>query len=205
MNEIILVGAGGHAQSCIDVIELSGKFKIAGLVVRDNKEIKNDLNYPIIGTDDDLEQLRKTFNYAIITVGQIKSIDTRILLYEKLINLDYVLPVIYSPRSHLSKSCKIYQGTIIMHDVIVNANATIGNNCIINNKALIEHEAEVGDHTHISTGAIINGGVKVENQCFIGSGVITKQSISIGNNCIIGAGEVLKKNIKPRTLVKSDN
>ncbi len=28
----ILIGAGGHAQSCIDVIESEGKFKIIGLL-----------------------------------------------------------------------------------------------------------------------------------------------------------------------------
>ena len=37
MDEIILVGAGGHARSCIDVIELSGQYKIAGLVEKDKK------------------------------------------------------------------------------------------------------------------------------------------------------------------------
>ena len=39
MDEIILVGSGGHARACIDVIELSGKFKVTGLVEKD--EISN--------------------------------------------------------------------------------------------------------------------------------------------------------------------
>ena len=36
MKKIILVGAGGHCTSCIDVIEMEKKFKIAGLI--DNKK-----------------------------------------------------------------------------------------------------------------------------------------------------------------------
>ena len=35
MKEIILIGAGGHAISCIDVIEESKKFKISGIVDND--------------------------------------------------------------------------------------------------------------------------------------------------------------------------
>ena len=31
-NKLILIGAGGHARSCIDVIEQEGKFKITGIV-----------------------------------------------------------------------------------------------------------------------------------------------------------------------------
>ena len=36
MKKIILIGAGGHCKSCIDVIEIQKKFKILGLV--DNKK-----------------------------------------------------------------------------------------------------------------------------------------------------------------------
>ena len=32
MNDIILIGGGGHCKSVIDVIEQEGKFKIAGIV-----------------------------------------------------------------------------------------------------------------------------------------------------------------------------
>ena len=31
MKKIIIIGAGGHAKSCIDVIEKSKKYKIIGL------------------------------------------------------------------------------------------------------------------------------------------------------------------------------
>jgi len=31
-SEIILIGAGGHAASCIDVIEQQDKFQLAGLI-----------------------------------------------------------------------------------------------------------------------------------------------------------------------------
>jgi sugar O-acyltransferase (sialic acid O-acetyltransferase NeuD family) len=203
VDEIILVGAGGHARACIDVIELAGQMKIAGFIEKNETNNKRILGYPIIGTDDDLQNLRHKYSYALITIGQIKSPETRIKFYQLLKGMDYTLPVIISPRAYVSKHAQIDDGTIIMHNVIVNANAKIGKNCIINNKALIEHDASISDHCHIATGAIVNGEVKVGAESFIGSGVVTKQSISIGNNCIIGAGVNLKRNIESDKVVKN--
>ena len=37
-KKIILIGAGGHAKSCIDIINAEGKYEIIGLV--DNKKKK---------------------------------------------------------------------------------------------------------------------------------------------------------------------
>ena len=38
MKNIVLIGAGGHCKSCIDVIELEKRFKVVGLI--DNKKIE---------------------------------------------------------------------------------------------------------------------------------------------------------------------
>ena len=126
MDDIILVGAGGHARSCVDVIELSGQFNIAGFVEKYDGDSQENLRYPVIGNDDDLPNLRSKYEFALVTVGQIKSAVTRVKLFAILSNLGYKLPVIVSPRSHISKYSEIGSGTIIMHDVIVNTNAKIG-------------------------------------------------------------------------------
>ena len=203
MNEIILIGSGGHARSCIDVINHTGLFKIAGLVEKHSEKNPDNLGYPIIGTDQDLNSLRKKFEFALVAVGQIKSAETRIKLFQKLEDLDYKLPAIISPRSYLSQYSNIDSGTIIMHDVIVNANVNIGKNCIINNKALIEHDVNIGNHCHIATGAIVNGEVEVGDESFLGSGSTTRECISIGDKVLIGAGVTLKKDISSNQVIKN--
>ena len=203
MDKILLIGAGGHSRSCIDVLEAENKFYIAGLIEKNNKKNEESFRYPIIGTDDDLKNFRKKYTNALISVGQIKSPEIRVKLYELLKELNFTLPVIYSPKSYVSKYSVIGEGSIIMHSVIVNINAQIGKNCIINNNALIEHDAFIGNHCHIATGAIINGEVSVGHSTFIGSGAIVKQGISIGNNCVIGAGVILKSDINSNQVLKN--
>ena len=203
MDKILLVGAGGHARSCIDVLEEENQFEIAGLIEKGESISNESLGYPVIGTDDDLKVLRQQYKNALITVGQIKLPKIRIKLYQLLKELDFTLPVIVSSQAYVSKHSQIGEGSIIMHGVIINSNAKIGNNCIINNKSLIEHDAAIGDHCHIATGAIINGEVSVGDETFIGSGALTRQAISIGENCVIGAGVVLKNDIKSNKVVKN--
>ncbi len=203
MDKIILIGAGGHTRSCIDVLEEENQFEIVGLIEK-SKSISNEsFGYPVIGTDDDLKGLRKHYKNALITVGQIKSPSIRIKLYQLLKDLDYTLPVIVSSRAYVSKHARIGRGSIVMHGATINANAIIGNNCIINNHALIEHDVVIGNHCHISTGAIINGKVTVENETFIGSGTVTKQAIVIGKHCVIGAGVVLKNDVESNKVVQN--
>ena len=202
MDKIILIGSGGHASSCIDVIESIGQFEIIGLIEKSNRRVNVNLGYPVIGTDQDLEKYSNKCPNALITVGQIKSSQKRLKLYEKLKNLGFNLPVIISPNAHVSKHSQIGEGSIIMHGVLINANAKIGANCIINSKSLIEHDAVIGDNCHIATGAIINGGVCVGDSSFVGSGSVTKHSLVIGSNCIIGSGISLKSDVSSgKTIV----
>ena len=197
MNKILLIGGGGHCKSVIDVIEAERKYDIAGIIDKDLEIGYRILEkYKVIGRDEDLEKLRKECKYAIITVGQIKTPRIRIKLYELLKNLNYELPVIISPLAYVSKYAEIGEGTIVMHNALVNAGAKVGKNCIINNKSLVEHDAVIGNHCHISTAAIINGEVIIGNEVFIGSNCVISNNITIVSNSVIGVGSVINMDIK---------
>ena len=191
MNDILLIGGGGHCKSVIDVIEQEGRFNIVGIVERPDFLETDVLGYQIIGNDSDLGDLAKKYEYALITVGQIKSPSLRIKLFDLATKAGFTLPNIISPNAYVSKHSSIGKGVVVMHNAIVNANASIGDNCIINSKALIEHDCLISKHCHISTNATINGGVTVESGCFVGSGSTTKELITISENSFIKAGSLV--------------
>ncbi|MCU4158145.1 acetyltransferase [Carboxylicivirga sp. A043] len=195
MEKLLLIGGGGHCKACIDVIEQEGRFEIAGIIDQKDKLGKTVMGYRVIGCDDELPELFKKYKHALITVGQIRSAKLRIKLFTKLKQIGFNLPVIISPLAYVSQSATIDEGTIVMHHVLVNAEAQIGSNNIFNSKALIEHEAIVGNHNHISTGAKLNGQVQVQDECFIGSGSTIANNVSIVSNVIVPAGSTVFKNI----------
>jgi len=199
--ELILIGAGGHARSCIDVIELGDEYQIAGLVDSQTSD-KFDTRYPMLGTGQDLTALAKQYRYALIAVGQILSPETRIRLFSQAATAGFQFPTIISPNAYVSKNAQIGSGTIVMHGAIVNANARIGQNCIINSRSLIEHDAEVADHCHISTASVINGGVRIGSGTFIGSGCVVKEYVNIGAGCIVGMGQKVLNDLADSTQMK---
>lgn len=186
---LLLVGAGGHARACIDVIELEGRFVIAGLTGLPQEVGTKVLGYPVLGTDKDLPALMRDCTHALVTVGQIKTPDLRIRLFAELERNKYALPAIVSPRAHVSRHATLSAGTIVMHGAIVNAGAVVGRNCIINSQALVEHDAVIADYCHIATAAAINSGVSVGEGTFIGSNACVRQGTRIGERCLIGMGQ----------------
>ena len=188
MKKIVLVGGGGHCASCIDVIEQEGRFQIVGIIDMPDKRNTTLLGYPIIGNDEELPKLVESYQYFLVTLGQIKSPQRRIVLFERLLQLGAKLPIIASPHAYISRHATVGAGTIVMHNALINAGATVGTNCIINSCALIEHDAVVGDHCHISTGSILNGGTQVAECTFVGSGSVVRDNIRIGSHSLIGGG-----------------
>ena len=202
MKKIILIGAGGQARACIDVIEQCKKYRIAGLISKKEKMVSTVFGYPVLGTDQEIKKISKRIKYALISVGQIKVPKIRINLYNKAIKAGFKLPVIKSPYAYVSPRAKIGKGTIIMHGAVVNANAIIGKNCIINTGCIIEHDVIVEDHCHISTGAILNGKVFLGKGSFVGSGSVVREEVKIGSNCVIAANIFLRQSLVSGAIYK---
>lgn len=186
---ILLVGAGGHARACVDVIEREGRFVIAGLVGTAAEVGTRIFGYSVIGSDLDLPALRGKHEYALVSVGQIKTPAPRIRLWDLLTQGGWQLPTIVSPFACVSPHGTLGAGTIVMHGAVLNAGAAVGRNCIINTRALVEHDAVIGDHCHIATAAAINGGVRIGTSSFVGSGTIVREGVTIGDNVVIGMGQ----------------
>ncbi|MDD2894902.1 MAG: NeuD/PglB/VioB family sugar acetyltransferase [Aliarcobacter sp.] len=189
-EKIVLIGGGGHCHSVIDVIEQENIFEIMGIVDLKDNIGKDVLGYKIIACDDDFENIFKNCKNAIITIGFIQTNELRISLFNKLKKIGFNFPIIISPFAYVSKHAFLDEGTIVMHNALVNANAKIGKNCIINSKALIEHDVVVEDNCHISTASVLNGGVIVTKNTFYGSNATSKQGIKICG--FVKAGSLVK-------------
>lgn len=189
MEDIILVGYGGHAKSVADCIERGNQFHIVGYA--DLKKV--EAPYPYLGTDDILE---KYFSEGIINVaiciGYLGKHDSRERLYQQLKSIGFQFPIIMDPSAIVSKSANIGEGTFIGKGAIVNAEAHIGKMCIINSAALVEHECVVDDFSHVAVGAVLCGRVEVGKAAFIGANATVIQGQRILPHQIVGAGAVVR-------------
>jgi sugar O-acyltransferase (sialic acid O-acetyltransferase NeuD family) len=198
---LLLLGAGGHARACIDVIEQEGRFSVSGLVGLPEERGSRVLGYPVLGTDADIPELLRGRGHALVSMGQIKSPEPRVRLFGLAKQYGTVPPAIVSTRAYVSRHAVVGAGTIVMHGAVVNAGAVVGENCILNSQSLIEHDTCIADHCHISTGAAINSGVRVGTGSFVGSGASVRQGVAIGERCLVGMGQRVLKDLAAGTWV----
>ena len=201
MKEIILIGGGGHCAACLDVLGAAGQYRPAAIVDRPEALGRELCGHKITATDHDLPKLVARFAFALICLGQIKSAAPRRAIYQRLKELGAKLPVHISPLAYVSAHSYLNEGSIVMHQALVNARAQVGANAIINTRALLEHDVTVEPHCHISTGALLNGNCYIETGCFVGSGAVLREGIRIGAESVIGCGAVVVADVPPGSRV----
>ncbi|MBQ9926592.1 MAG: acetyltransferase [Lachnospiraceae bacterium] len=193
MEQIILIGAGGHAKTVIDTLERQNQYEIVGLVDREYNKKFCYRGYGIIGLDKDLEKIHESgVRNAVITIGDIA---IRSRLYKMAINAGFQMPVIVDNTAVLATDVQIGDGTYVGRNVVVNADVTIGENCIINTSSVVEHDCKIGNSAHIAVGATLCGGVAVGSECLVGANATIIPNIQIGANSVIGAGAIVTKSV----------
>ena len=191
---IIIFGAGGQAKETIDLIEENIKAAIVGII--DKKALGSKiLGYRVIGTDGHLDSLIKKYKATHFTIA-VGDVQIRSRLYNfarvKLQPLSII-----SKYAHISKYAKIGEHATIYPGVVINADASVGNNCLINSNASIAHEVKVGDHVNINPGVSIAGKVVIDDYCFVGIGASIRENLHIAKNTTIGGGAMVTKDTKP--------
>ena len=202
-KKIILIGAGGHATACIDAIESQSRFQIAGIVGVESEVGKRICDYEVIATDSHLSKLARSYPYALIAMGQIRSHERRKKMFELAQRAGFEMATVIASTSYVSRYARIQDGSIVLHGAVVNTGVTVGENCIINSSALLEHDVKIANHCHVSTGAVLNGSVSIGEGCFIGSGTVIKQGISIGSYSILGMSSSVKENLHSNSFVQN--
>ncbi len=197
MEEIILIGGGGHCAACMDVLAVNGRYRPAVIVDKAEALGREICGQKITATDEDLPDLIARYRYALVSLGQVKSAALRRALFLRAKELGAELPAHISPLAYVSPLARLDEGVMVMHQALVNARARVGANVIVNTRALVEHDVEVEPHCHISTGALINGSCYIESGCFVGSGAVLREGVRIGAGSVVGCGAVVLADVPP--------
>lgn len=182
MATINLFGASGHAKVIMDIIEAQGDS--VGCLYDDAPHCDEIKGQPVFKAYQ-----AEVEGPLIISLGSNK---VRRLIARKC-PLQYVKAV--HPRSVISPSAKIGDGTVVMQGAIIQSDAKIGKHCIINTGASVDHECVIGDFAHISPHATLCGNVHVGEGTWIGAGTTIIPGIKVGRWCVIGAGSVVIRDI----------
>ncbi len=196
MNEaIVMVGAGGHAKVCIELLRAMGEtvaYCIAGADAP-----PDCLGVPVLAGDEHLARLRGA-GYARVFIA-IGANRLRVKLGAEAVALGYDLVNAVSPRAAVSPSARLGRGVAVMAGAVINADSTIGDLAIINTGATVDHDCVVGDAAHIAPQCALAGNVSIGAGSFLGVGSKVIPGIIIGEAATVGAGGVVIRNIAAGT------
>jgi len=196
---IVVLGAGGHAQSCLDVIASTNAFEVFGLVDPGFAAESIRFGHRVIGGDECLAETRRHCGAAVLAIGQIRSSEPRRRLTAMLQQLDFSLPVVTSSSAYVSADAEVGFGTIVMHGSVVGPGVAIGSMSIVNSNSTIEHGCVLGSFVHVAPGAVVNGDSRIGSGTFVGSGAVIHHGIDIGSDCLIAAGSIVRQTLPDGT------
>jgi len=201
MKKVVIIGAGGHARVIAEILRLSGKCEIIGLL--DSALVGKKIGeFSVLGGDKLLPRLRADgVTLAFIGVGGTGDNLPRMKIFERTSALGFNFANAIHPSAIISTSVKFTQGIAVMACAVINPDAVIGDNVIINTGAIVEHDCQIRAHVHISPGAVLCGGVRIGIGAHVGAGATIRQNISIGEYAVVGAGAVVVKDVPAHSIV----
>ncbi|KTC84731.1 MULTISPECIES: acetyltransferase [Legionella] len=188
---IIIIGAGGHAKVCIELLRSMGEE--VSFCIGNDGSADLCLDIPVLQGDNHLNILHEEgYSRIFIAIG---SNYLRERLATMAMNEGYILVNAISPQAIISPSARLGSGVAIMAGVVINAEANIADLAIINTGATVDHDCQIAKAVHIAPQCALAGNVKVGSQSFLGVGSKVIPEIEIGEKVILGAGTVVISNI----------
>ena len=185
MKKVVIIGASGHGKVIADIVRAAGDELIGFL--------DDNPNLNTLGSICNYEKFPDA--EFIIAIGNAE-IRERI---SKQIRVKWYTAI--HPSAVVSESSEIGEGSVVMANAVINADARVGRHCIINTLAAVEHDNVLEDFVHISVGAKLGGTVKVGKRTWIGIGATVSNNIEICKDVMIGAGAVVIKNVDARAIM----
>ena len=195
-NEIPVLIIGSHGE-IIELCELLGR-DIIGLI--QDAEAVNRTDYPTLGSDQDIEQLRREYEHAAVVISP-DAPEARHRLDDVYASAGFTIAELTHPGATISPSCIRDSGAVIQTGVNISADSRIGRCVKVNTSANIMHDCDIGNYVTIAPNAVVLGHVTLSDECYVGAGAIILPGIDIGANAIVGAGAVVTANVSAGTTV----
>ncbi|GLU55079.1 acetyltransferase [Dyadobacter frigoris] len=190
---MLIYGAGGHAKVIISCI-LANQISIDS-IFDDNPDRKEIYGMKVAGFYDPAVFSDQKL---IISIGDN-------LIRRKISGqIKHAFGIIIHPSCIVDKSVKIREGTVVLHNAVIQADSTIGRHVIINTSVSVDHDCIIGDFVHLAPGVILSGNVCVEENTLIGVGSIIAPGLTVGKNCFVTAGSVVTHNIPDGVIVRGN-
>lgn len=186
MNDLIIVGAGGHGRTLYETAILLGHENIVFL--DDNESPPDHAHVRIIGKISDLKQHARKAKNIVIGIGNNQ---VREQLHQKLASLEIHPITLVHPFAFVSPSATLGHGSVILAGAVIGSNAILGAGTIVNCHSTVDHDSILGDYAHLGIGVHLAGGACIGKSAFLQAGTVGGYSAKVETNTVCPAGTIL--------------
>ncbi len=195
---LIIFGGGGQGKCLIDLVQLCGVFRVAGILDDGIPAGTEILGVPVLGGAQLLPDLHERgLRLAANAVGGIGNVKVRVKIFELLAQAGFTCPNLVHPAAWVEPSAALEGGVQILAKSYVSSAAQIGYGTLINAGVVVSHDCRVGQCVNLSPGAALAGEVCVEDFAQIGMNATVNIGVTIGAGARVGNGATVKANVPP--------
>jgi len=187
-KHLIIIGAGGHGQSVMDLAELTENYSQISFIDDGRSVGELVLGRPVIGAVDEIYTGKLDFDEAFVAIGNNQ---TRKKVLESLLASGFKVTTLVHPRAIVSQYAQLDTGVAVMAGAFVGSNAIVKKGAIINANATIDHDCLLGDFAHIGVGVQLAGGVKVGAMSWLQAGCSCGYFVELESGVVLSPGTVL--------------
>lgn len=186
---MLIVGAGGHGRSVAEAAVETGRFEVVGFlddVFRlDGTGLQKVWHIPVLGSVSSLEQHRALADAVVVAIGN-NEVRRRCTAAAR--HAGFALATVVHPRSMVSPSAQLGEGTVIMAGAIVGTEAVLGEGVIVNCAAVVDHHAKVDDFGHLGVNAAMAGGSVLGPSAWMQAGSSLAYGVAVPAGRVIPPG-----------------
>jgi sugar O-acyltransferase (sialic acid O-acetyltransferase NeuD family) len=197
MDNIVIIGSSGHAKVVIDIVLKQGKYNIVGLLDRFRLVGEKTMGFPILGKEEDLPKLESAHKIkgVIIAIGD-NVVRGRVSEVIRKLCPEIKFVSAIHPTAIIALKSKIGEGTVLMAGCLVGTCSAVGRFCIVNTNASLDHDSVLEDYASIAPNATTAGNCHIGQFSIISIGAVLLHGIQIGEHTLIGAGSIVTTSIK---------
>jgi sugar O-acyltransferase (sialic acid O-acetyltransferase NeuD family) len=154
---------------------------------------------PVLGGREALDALRlRGVRHLFLAFG---ANEARLQLADEVVRSGFEMPTLVHPSAIVADDVCLGDGVFVGPGAVVNADASVGAQSILNSASIVEHEVRIGRAVHLSPGACLAGAAAVGDCAWIGAGAVVRDKVHIGERAIVGMGSVVIRSVEADTVV----
>jgi sugar O-acyltransferase (sialic acid O-acetyltransferase NeuD family) len=184
---LVIVGAGGHGRSVLELAQLSGAYDVHAFLDDQQAPGTDIRGVPVWGPTSLLDALPARHIQTVhVAIGRNA---TRQALCERARSAGLVLATLLHPRAFVSPSAVVGAGSAVMALAAVGTEARLGEGAIVNMGAVVDHHAEVGAFGHLGASATMAGGTAIGARAWLQAGAALGYGVRLQDDSVVPAGE----------------